>query len=177
MRAQLLATGGVRHPYTVVTPLLAAFIPELVWTSDAQIADGEAGGLYFRQHWHLVSTVDEQDPSIDAEEAEAPQRQRRDLPPVLPGLWAHAHHITFLGFLALVAVVFVVSRVFELKTSLAIGITLVVLLGGAGLTFRGIGELKESKEWKALGYFMGALAYLATALVALVNGLAALLAS
>jgi hypothetical protein len=50
------------------------------------------------------------------------------------------------------------------------GVAVVVLIGGSGLILRGFGELRSSKVLKALGYFLGALAYLVVAGVALLNG-------
>ena len=56
------------------------------------------------------------------------------------------------------------------KTSIMLGIILVVLLGAGGLAGRGVGELRNSPGWKASGCFLCAAAYLGTATVALVNG-------
>lgn len=50
------------------------------------------------------------------------------------------------------------------------GVVVVVAFGAAGLCFRGVGELKANPNLKAIGYFLGAGAYVITATVALVNG-------
>jgi hypothetical protein len=55
--------------------------------------------------------------------------------------------------------------------SIIVGAVVVVVVGAAGLTCRGVGELKKSPELKAVGYFLGAGAYAVTAMVALINGL------
>jgi hypothetical protein len=52
---------------------------------------------------------------------------------------------------------------------------LVVFLGAVGLVLRGIGDELDSLRLRALGYYLGALAYAATASVALYNGLPQLL--
>lgn len=57
------------------------------------------------------------------------------------------------------------------------GVVTIVALGAAGLILRGVGELRPppaNARWKAAGYFCGAAAYIATATVALLNGLPAL---
>ena len=56
------------------------------------------------------------------------------------------------------------------------GILVIVLLGAYGHVLRGIGEHRQSKDLKAWGYYLGATAYLATASVALFNGVPHLLA-
>lgn len=60
---------------------------------------------------------------------------------------------------------------FSRKEAVIIGVITVVLLGAAGLALRGLGELRGSPRLKAYGYFAGALAYIATASVALAQGL------
>ena len=70
----------------------------------------------------------------------------------------------------LLAVVAFAQLVLAPATAVSIGIALVVCLGAGGLAARGVGELHESREWKASGCFMCAAAYLGTATVALVNG-------
>lgn|GEM_PF-6545178 len=52
-----------------------------------------------------------------------------------------------------------------------VGIVAIVLLGASGQVLRGIGEQMKSPTLKAVGYYCGALAYLVTASVALINGL------
>ena len=59
--------------------------------------------------------------------------------------------------------------------ALGIGVVLVVSLGAVGLVLRGIGDELDSMRLRALGYYVGALAYAATASVALYNGLPQLL--
>jgi hypothetical protein len=82
-----------------------------------------------------------------------------------------------LGVVAIVAP-WVVARVITRPgTGLVVGIVLVVLLGALGLVLRGLGELRQSPRLKAYGYFVGAVAYVATASVALSNGLPLLLQS
>jgi glutamine amidotransferase-like uncharacterized protein len=56
------------------------------------------------------------------------------------------------------------------ETAIVLGILLVVLLGAGGLACQGIGELRNSPDWKASGCFLCAAAYFGTATVALVNG-------
>ena len=67
----------------------------------------------------------------------------------------------------------------ELAVGLGIGV--VVALGAAGQVLRGLGERasssEKSKKLKALGCHLGAAAYVATALVGLVNGAPRLLAA
>lgn len=70
----------------------------------------------------------------------------------------------------LLAVVVFVQFVLAPATAVTIGIVLVVSLGAGGLAARGVGELRDSREWKSSGCFMCAAAYLGTATVALVNG-------
>lgn len=70
----------------------------------------------------------------------------------------------------LLAVVVLVQFVLAPATAVTIGIVLVVSLGAGGLAARGVGELRDSREWKSSGCFMCAAAYLGTASVALVNG-------
>lgn len=91
------------------------------------------------------------------------------------------------GILLAAAVMFVVGGVLvPLATQviadpalrLGVGIVVIVTLGALGLVLRGVGELlrpPRSGRWKSAGYFCGAVAYTATATVALVNGLPALL--
>ena len=57
------------------------------------------------------------------------------------------------------------------EVAIVFGLVIVVILGSAGLILRGVGELKKSPELKAYGYFLGATAYVATASMALTNGL------
>lgn len=61
--------------------------------------------------------------------------------------------------------------------ALRAGIVFIVLLGATGLVLRGAGELSQGRAryLKAYGYFAGAMAYLATASVALFNAAPALL--
>ena len=59
--------------------------------------------------------------------------------------------------------------------ALGIGVVMVVSLGAVGLVLRGIGDELDSLRLRALGYYVGALAYAATASVALYNGLPQLL--
>ncbi|MEV7874192.1 hypothetical protein [Microbacterium sp. NPDC089188] len=62
--------------------------------------------------------------------------------------------------------------------SIAIGIGLVVAVGATGLILRGCGEVAKDadkgKRLKATGYFFGAAAYAAVAVVGLANGFAQL---
>lgn len=77
------------------------------------------------------------------------------------------------GLLVSVLVLAVVAFVqFVLAPAIAvtIGIVLVVALGAGGLAARGVGELRDSREWKSSGCFLCAAAYLGTATVALVKG-------
>ena len=70
----------------------------------------------------------------------------------------------------LLSVVAFAQFVLAPATAVGIGITIVVLLGAGGLAARGVGELRDSREWKASGCFLCSAAYLGTASVALVNG-------
>ena len=70
----------------------------------------------------------------------------------------------------LLAVIAFAQFVLAPATAVTIGIVLVVSLGAGGLAARGVGELRDSREWKSSGCFMCAAAYLGTATVALVNG-------
>jgi hypothetical protein len=70
----------------------------------------------------------------------------------------------------LLAVVAFVQFVLAPATAVTIGIAVVVFLGAGGLSARGVGELRDSREWKSSGCFLCAAAYLGTATVALVNG-------
>ncbi|HET9647579.1 MAG TPA: hypothetical protein VFP34_05030 [Microlunatus sp.] len=72
--------------------------------------------------------------------------------------------------LLLVVVVLFLQFVLSPETAISIGIVIVVFLGAGGLAARGVGELRDSVHWKAAGCFLCACAYLATASVALVNG-------
>lgn len=62
---------------------------------------------------------------------------------------------------------------FDPTTAIKIGIGAVVTLGAAGLILRGVGETAWAKQirfnFKAWGYFLGAMAYVVTASVALSN--------
>lgn len=82
--------------------------------------------------------------------------------------------VLLIGLVVLIAVT-VVSNALSVDRSIALGIVLVVLFGASGLVCRGVGEIQGSRYWKAVGYYMGALAYIATAFVALSNGLPQLL--
>ncbi|WP_182113471.1 MULTISPECIES: hypothetical protein [unclassified Actinotalea] len=60
------------------------------------------------------------------------------------------------------------------RVRLVVGIAMVVLLGAGGMFLRGASELTRpplNEKIRAAGYFCGALAYVATATVALMNGL------
>lgn len=57
------------------------------------------------------------------------------------------------------------------QAALTTGAVSVVALGGTGLLLRGLGERHSSSRLKEFGYYCGAAAYLATASVALANGL------
>ena len=70
----------------------------------------------------------------------------------------------------LLGVIAFVQFVLAPATAVTIGIVLVVGLGAGGLAARGIGELRDSREWKSSGCFLCAAAYLGTATVALLNG-------
>jgi hypothetical protein len=70
----------------------------------------------------------------------------------------------------LLGVIAFVQFVVAPATAVTIGIVLVVGLGAGGLAARGVGELRDSREWKSSGCFLCAAAYLGTATVALVNG-------
>lgn len=67
----------------------------------------------------------------------------------------------------------VLSLRFEPATVILVGIVVVVVLGSAGLVLRGLGEMPFAKtsrfNFKAWGYFLGAMAYVVTASVALSN--------
>ena len=60
----------------------------------------------------------------------------------------------------LLAVVVLVQFVLAPATAVTIGIVLVVSLGAGGLAARGVGELRDSREWKSSGCFLCAAAYL-----------------
>lgn len=83
------------------------------------------------------------------------------------------------GVLALVAGAAAVQAIIDdPQLQLAVGVILVVTFGALGLIFRGVGEVVAAgRIWKAIGYFMGAVAYGVTATVALNNGLPILLGS
>jgi hypothetical protein len=70
----------------------------------------------------------------------------------------------------LLAVIAFVQFILAPATAVAVGIVLVVGLGAGGLAARGVGDLRDSREWKSSGCFLCAAAYLGTATVALVNG-------
>jgi hypothetical protein len=72
--------------------------------------------------------------------------------------------------LVLAVVVLFLQFVLSPATAVSIGIVIVVFLGAGGLSARGVGELRNSVHWKAAGCFLCSAAYLATASVALVNG-------
>lgn len=74
-------------------------------------------------------------------------------------------------------VVLVFTTVLPLPVAIGIRIAVIVLIGAAGLVLRGLGELNTSPKQKAIGYFLGAAAYAATAVVALVNGVRIFIAS
>lgn len=71
--------------------------------------------------------------------------------------------------MAATALTVVVQQLGEPRNRLIAGVVVIVLLGAAGLVLRGVGELRTSKVLKALGYFCGAVAYMVTAGVALLN--------
>jgi hypothetical protein len=88
--------------------------------------------------------------------------------------WARSRNaLVIAGLLisvVLLAVIAFVQFVLAPASAVAIGIILVVGLGAGGLAVRGVGELRDSRQWKSAGCFMCATAYLGTATVALVNG-------
>lgn len=69
-----------------------------------------------------------------------------------------------------VAVILILAVQLFTTEPVILGVALIVLIGGAGLMLRGFGELRGSTTLKAWGYFLGALAYVVTAGVALLNG-------
>ena len=69
----------------------------------------------------------------------------------------------------------VLAQTLSPDVALGIGVVLVVSLGAVGLVLRGIGDELDSLRLRALGYYVCALAYAATASVALYNGLPQLL--
>lgn len=88
------------------------------------------------------------------------------------GRWPRAAVITglLIGLAGNVAVALTQVLPSKPETSIALGIVFVVLLGAGGLAVRGVGELRDSPGWKASGCFLCAAAYVATATVALANG-------
>jgi hypothetical protein len=82
-----------------------------------------------------------------------------------------------LGAGLVVALVGIAAQVLTPTGALYFGIVIVVVLGAAGQFLRGLGERRTSPKLKEHGYYLGAIAYLATASVALFNGLPRLIAS
>jgi hypothetical protein len=89
--------------------------------------------------------------------------------------WSFVWPSALVGATFIVLVCWVLTRTLSSELALGIGIVLVVFLGAVGLVLRGIGDELDSLRLRALGYYLGALAYAATASVALYNGLPQLL--
>jgi hypothetical protein len=89
--------------------------------------------------------------------------------------WSFVWPSALVGATFIVLVCWVLARTLSSELALGIGIVLVVFLGAVGLVLRGIGDELDSLRLRALGYYLGALAYAATASVALYNGLPQLL--
>lgn len=102
------------------------------------------------------------------------------IPDPEPSWEVHLPALTILAALALIGIVIGASNLSSAVGALSVGLGLIVFLGAAGLVLRGMGEQAREpirgKTVKAIGYYLGALAYVATASAALFNGVPRLLA-
>ncbi len=89
--------------------------------------------------------------------------------------WSYVWPSALVGATFTILACWVLAQTLSRDVALGIGVVLVVSLGAVGLVLRGIGDELDSMRLRALGYYVGALAYAATASVALYNGLPQLL--
>ena len=89
--------------------------------------------------------------------------------------WSFVWPSALIGATLIVLACWVLAQTLTPELALGIGLVLVVSLGAVGLVLRGLGDEFDSMRLRALGYYVGALAYAATASVALYNGLPQLL--
>lgn len=119
-----------------------------------------------KRRWRLYSAVMQRDRRVEQE------RQARGLPGLPWYESAEVRMILIVGSLFVIDVSTWLTQLLHPANAIALGIAIVVALGAGGQVLRGIGEQRGSSSLKALGYYLGAAAYLATASAALVNGLA-----
>lgn len=109
-----------------------------------------------------------------ATKALAEMRAKREAAGLPPVTWREdPMMVIFFPFLIIGiagGLAYVVATVLPAAASIGVGIAFIVIMGAAGLIMRGVGELRPSAEFKAIGYFLGAGAYVATAVIALMNG-------
>lgn len=89
--------------------------------------------------------------------------------------WSFVWPSALVGATFIILACWVLAQTLPPDLALGIGVVMVVSLGAVGLVLRGIGDELDSLRLRALGYYVGALAYAATASVALYNGLPQLL--
>jgi IS30 family transposase len=121
---------------------------------------------------HVVRRWKQANKILDEMEA---QRRKAGLPE--PKFYEHPL-VILLGLALPIMLMAFATWLLDNVGALRVGIVLVVALGATGLTLRGVGELdpepSRGRRFKAWGYFGGAMAYTATASVALFNAVPAL---
>lgn len=119
---------------------------------------------------HMVRRWRQANRIIEAAEAE---RRAAGIPD--PKWYEEPFLAAVTSFAGVGLVVWVAGLIFNAVGAVTFGIILVVLLGATGYMLRGVGEQRHNPRLKAWGYYIGAQAYMATASVALLNGVPRLL--